>query len=50
MPGKAQELMRISMPDLNEHFCFGFNPDPSAIVKLQAIAVSHGNGLWKIEQ
>jgi len=50
MPGQAHELIGIFMPDFNQHFSGGFNPDPTAIVKLQAIAVSHGNRLWKIQQ
>jgi len=50
MPRQAHELSGIFMPDFNQQFSCGFNPDPSAIIKLQAIAVSHRNRLWKIKQ
>ena len=50
MPGQPYELIRIFVPDFNYHFCGGFNPDPSAIIKLQAIALRHGNSHWKIQQ
>src|SRR5262245_28455582 len=50
MPRQAHKLIGIFMSDFNQHFCGSFDSDPSAIIKLQAIAVSHGDGLWKIEE
>src|SRR5215510_9289274 len=50
MPRQAHKLMGIRMPDFNDKFRCGLNPQPSPILKLYAVAVRHGNSLWKIEQ
>jgi len=50
MPGQAYELTGIFMPDFDYYFCGGSNPEPPAIIKLQAIAVRQGNRFWKIKQ
>ena len=38
------------MPDFNDKFRCSSDPDPASIIKLQAIAISHRNRLWKIKQ
>jgi hypothetical protein len=50
MPRKVHKLTGIRMPDVNDKFRRRSNSEPPSIVKLQAIAVSHGNGVWKIQQ
>jgi hypothetical protein len=50
MPRKASELAGIRMPDFNERFGCRSNSQPISIVKLQAIAVRHCNGVWKVQQ
>jgi|SRR5215813_5477079 len=50
MPRKAHKLTGIRMPDFNDKFSCGSDSEPSSIIKLQAIAVRHGNGVWKIKQ
>src|SRR4030095_314364 len=50
MPRKAHKLSGIGMPDFNDKFSCRSNSEPSSIVKLQAIAVRHGNGVLKIQQ
>src|SRR5262245_58532191 len=50
MPRQASKLMGIRMPDFNDKFRSCLNPEPSSIVKLQAIAVCHCDSIWKIEQ
>jgi len=50
MPCKASKLTEIRMPDFNDKFSCGSDSEPSSIIKLQAIAVRHGNGVWKIKQ
>jgi len=50
MPRKAHKLIGIRMPDFNDKLSCGSNSEPSSIIKLQAIAVRHGNGVRKIKQ
>src|SRR5215813_10026970 len=50
MPRQASKLTAIRMTDFNDKFRCGLNPEPSSIIKLQAVAVCHGNGVRKIEQ
>jgi hypothetical protein len=38
------------MPDFNDEFRRSLDPEPSAIVKLQAVAICHWNGIRKIEE
>jgi len=50
MPRQSHKLTAVLMPDFNDKFRCGLNPEPSSIVKLQAVAVCHSNGVWKIKQ
>src|ERR1700756_4356905 len=50
MPRKARQLIGIFMPDFDNEFRRGLNLQPSAIFKLQAISIGHGNRLGKVEQ
>jgi hypothetical protein len=37
------------MPDLDDCFRRGLNPEPSPIFKLQAISIGHGDRVGKVE-
>jgi hypothetical protein len=50
MPREASKLVGILMPDFNNKLRRSLNLEPSPIFKLQAISISHGNRLGKIEQ
>src|SRR4029077_10127235 len=50
MPGKAQKLIGILMPDFDHKFGRGLNPEPSPIFKLQAVSISHCNRLREIQK
>jgi hypothetical protein len=50
MPRKAHKLARIRMPHLHNRLCGRLNHEPSPVVKLHTISVSHGDSLWKIEK
>jgi hypothetical protein len=50
MPRKARQLIGIFMSDFDNELCRSLNLEPSAIFKLQAISISHGNRLGKVEQ
>jgi hypothetical protein len=50
VPCKSHKLARIFMPDLDNCFCGRPNHEPPPIVELHAIAISHGDSLWKIEK
>jgi hypothetical protein len=50
MPGKPHQLAGISMPDFNDKLRCRLNLQPSAIVKLQTVAIGHCNRFWKIDQ
>jgi hypothetical protein len=50
MPRKARQLIGIFMSDFDNELRRSLNLEPSTIFKLQAISISHGNRLGKIEQ
>ena len=50
MPREASKLVGIFMPDFNNKLRRSLNLEPSPIFKLQAISISHGNRLGKIEE
>jgi hypothetical protein len=50
MPGKAHKLIRVSMPDFDDKFCRGLNPEPSPILKLQAISIGHRDRFRQVEK
>src|SRR5215475_14006667 len=50
MPRQPDKLSGIRMPDFNDKFSCRSNSEPPSIVKLQPIAVRHGNCVWKIQQ
>jgi hypothetical protein len=50
VPCKAHKLARVFVPDLDNRLCGRPNHEPPPIVKLHAIAISHGDRLWKIEK
>jgi len=50
MPRQSHKLTGILMSDFDDKFRCGLNPEPSSIIKLQAVAVCHGNGVRKIKQ
>lgn len=50
MPSQAHELIGIFMPDFDDQLRRGLDPEPPAIVKLQAVAVGHGDCLGKVEK
>src|SRR5262245_44445024 len=50
VPSETRKLTGIIVPDLDNEFGSSLNIQQSPIVKLQAIAVGHGNRLRKIEK
>jgi hypothetical protein len=50
MPREASKLVGVFMPDFDNEFCRSLNLEPSTIFELQAISISHGNRLGKVEQ
>src|SRR5262245_11190160 len=50
MPGEAQELVRIFVPDFDNELRGGFDPQQSPVFKLQGISIGHGNRSRKIEK
>jgi len=50
MPRKARQLIGIFMSDFDNDLCRSLNLEPSAVFKLQAISISHGDRLGKVEQ
>jgi hypothetical protein len=50
MPRKARKLIGIFMSDFDNELRRRLNLEPSTIFKLQAISISHGNRLGKVEQ
>jgi hypothetical protein len=50
VPGKAQELIGILMPDFDNELRSGLNLEPPPIFKLQAISIGHRNRFRKVEQ
>jgi hypothetical protein len=50
MPGKAQKLIRIFVPDFDNGLRRGLNREPPPIFKLQAISVGHRDRFRKVEK
>jgi len=50
MPRKARQLIGIFMSNFDNELRCSLNLEPSTIFKLQAISISHGNRLGKVEQ
>jgi hypothetical protein len=50
MPREARQLIGIFMSDFDNELRRSLNLEPSTIFKLQAISISHGNRLGKVEQ
>lgn len=50
MPGQADKLMGVLVPDLNDGLGSRLDLQPSAIVQLQPIPVRHGNGFREIKK
>jgi hypothetical protein len=50
MPREASKLVGIFMPNFDNELRRSLNLEPSAIFKLQAIPVGHGNRFGKIEK
>ena len=50
MPGQTHELIGVSVPDLDNKLRSGLDLEPPSIFKLQAIAISHGDCVRKIEK
>jgi hypothetical protein len=50
MPCQASKLVGVFMSDFNNLLCRSLNLEPSTIFELQAISISHGNRLGKIEK
>jgi len=50
MPGKMHKLLGIFMPDFDNVFGSGLDPEPPPILELQAVSVGHRNRFRKIEK
>jgi hypothetical protein len=50
MPGKTRKLIGIFMPDFDNVFRTGLDPEPPPILELQAVSVGHRNRFRKIEK
>jgi hypothetical protein len=50
MPSKTHKLIGIFMPDFDNVFGSGLDPEPPPILELQAISIGHCNGFRKVEQ
>jgi hypothetical protein len=50
MPREARQLIGIFMSDFDNELRRSLNLEPSTIFELQAISISHGNRLGKVEQ
>jgi hypothetical protein len=50
MPREARQLIGIFMSDFDNELRCSLNLEPSTIFELQAISISHGNRLGKVEQ
>src|SRR5262249_50893302 len=50
VPGKANQLTGILVPDFDDKLSRGLNHEPPPIVQLQPIAIGHGNRFWKVEK
>jgi hypothetical protein len=50
MPRNTHELMRILMSNLDEELDRGFNLQPFAVIKLQAVTMRHSDSSRKVEK
>lgn len=50
MPGEPCQLMAIRVPDLDKWFGSGSDHDPTAVIELQPIAISHCDCFGKVEK
>src|SRR5260370_14320394 len=50
MPSKTHKLIGIFMPDFDNVFGGGLDPEPPPILELQAVSVGHRNRFRKIEK
>jgi len=50
MPGKTRKLIGIFMPDFDNVFGGGLDPEPPPVLELQAISLGHRNRFRKIEK
>jgi len=50
MPGKADKLIRIPMPDFDDRLRSRLNLEPSPIFKSEAIAIRHRNRFREVEE
>jgi len=50
MPRKARQPIAIFMSDFDNGLHRSLNLEPSTVFKLQAVSISHGNCLGKVEQ
>src|SRR5260370_11379674 len=50
MPSKTHKLIGIFMPDFDNVFGSGLDPEPPPILELQAVSVGHRNRFRKIEK
>ena len=50
MPGKTHKLIGIFMPDFDNVFGSGLDPEPPPILELQSVSIGHRNRFRKIEK
>jgi hypothetical protein len=50
MPSKTHHLIRIFMPDFDNVFGGGLDPEPPPILELQAVSVGHRNRFREVEK
>src|SRR5258708_6890439 len=50
MPGEANKLIGIFVPDFDNGLRSGLNPEPSPVFKLQPVAVGHRHRFRKVEK
>jgi hypothetical protein len=50
MPREARQLIGIFMSNFDNELRCSLNLEPPTIFKLQAVSISHGNRLGKVEQ
>jgi hypothetical protein len=50
MPGKAHQLLRISVPDFDDELCRCLDLQPPPVFQLQAISVCHRDGFRQVKK
>jgi hypothetical protein len=50
MPGKANQLARIFVPDFDDKLGRSLNLEPPSVVQLQTISIGHSNRFGKVEK